>query len=410
MSNENDTLMTVLRDNFSLTSNTDLLWKEFLPVIGKMLNVKNPTSPLGPYMTQIALDSFKQVLFHEKVRARLFPGYAIEAVQQLIDNIAVEGPPDLDQLYSFCASKMIDVLYYQGLFSPAQIAYESATQLVHPKQPSILILASALTSMDASQVHHHYAVDIPFGALKGKAAQNLFKKHIQYEGDGAKLEHLRKMLLESPSKQSISVLDSSSLVKRIDDRMNYLESKQTAKQIYARINQTLSEFELDSMQSALQLALMNPEKNNPYKAMHPAVIEELQEAIIKRIGEINKGEIVDYYGQSIHEELDNPQEEASSVSTQEERYSVSPTKSETSSLSDSETEETEKDMILNSARTNSTENLYSSGNTNDNEPKKSAAPSKKTTASFVKIKSGLLELNPKNSKDNEQTTSHKKTS
>ena len=421
MNNENETLMTVLRDNFSLTSNKDILWKEFLPVIGKMQNAKNKTGPMGPYMTQAALNGFKQVLLHEKVRARLFPGYSMEAVQQFLNNIAIEGPPDLDQIYSFCASKMMDALYYEGLHTSAEIAAEAATQLSNPKQPFRIVLTGALTPMDASLMNHHYAVDIPFGSLKSKTAQNLFKTRIQYETDAAKLDNLRKILLESPSKKSISVLDSSSLVKRIDDRINYLESKQTAKQIYARINKTLSEFELDNLQAALQQALRNPERKNAYNTMHPFVIEDLQEAITKRIVEINQGEIVDYYGQSIDEELDLPQEDESSVSSQEDR--VSPIGSDISGLTDSDTEETDIDVTLHSGKTNQTEKLYSSGNRNDKESqkkkvssstqvgsKKAAAPSKETTASFVKIKSGLSKLNPKDSQENEQTTGYKKTS
>ena len=120
----------LLKKNFKPQSSKDPEWRRLLPVIVKLQNNGlNDMTPKNPFDTSEALESLKSVLLQEDLRYRLFPDLTKKQVQSELNKLTIEGPPRLPELYSICASHMIDMLYKHGIWTADVIASEIEKRL-----------------------------------------------------------------------------------------------------------------------------------------------------------------------------------------------------------------------------------------------------------------------------------------
>jgi hypothetical protein len=294
----NQTIYDILDKKFTPSSNQSLEWKIFLPIIDKLVQQGlNQHHAPNPFETQEALDVFKQALRHNDMRAYFHP-----SLLKHLEQLSIKGSPGLDELYSLCARRLLYAVYHSTTAHSAEnLVTELEKRLRTVSKSSDIVLIDALTTMDASHLFDYYYWDARCGSLQYEKAHTIFEKYIRYANDEENLDIVRKTL--EKRLQDIDDLDRQSLLLRIKDRTNYLQSQIAGKSLYQFIRNTKSEFELNKMSALLQQSCDEKNPQNPYKGLHFTIRLSLLEETQARI---EKGfpDDVDYYGQQITDEVD----------------------------------------------------------------------------------------------------------
>lgn len=282
MSRANDYLLEKLKKNFHPTSNQSPEWKVLLPVIALLQNEGlNEYGPNNPFATSNALERLKKVFLNDNIQQKLLPALKKEQVDRLLRNLTIGGSiVDLPMLYSFCAQKLLEVVYDNGILTAEQLVVEVEKRL-GTTEASDNILINALLPRDASDLYSYYLLDARLGVLTHDNAKKIYDESIKYEIKEEILDRLQADLEDFPV--DISATDCESLLLRVKDRKNFLQSTQELDRLRRDIKTINSEPELDNMQLALQQALQERKQpNNPYNGLHPQINGDLQAQIRQR--------------------------------------------------------------------------------------------------------------------------------
>ncbi len=291
MPNLNTALFMRINKYFNPTSNKDPEWTVLFPVIEALqktgLNEMNARGQNNPFATRDALEHLRTALLQDGLRQRLFPNLSTEHLRNKLNQLTLDGPPDVQELYSICAKKLIDMNHQQGIWTPEMIVLETEKRLASKPETSTYALINGMLPMDASHVYQYYAMDARCGPLNHDNAKKIFHKHIEYQQEEEALEIVRAALEDNPT-PDITASDRHSLLMRVKDRLNFLHSKQDFDRLYHHIQGLNSELDLNAMEHLLQQALTtsNP-RENPYNKLHFIINGELQSSIRQRRNELH---------------------------------------------------------------------------------------------------------------------------
>lgn len=314
--NFNQTLYNAIEKKFQPSLNA-AEWKGLLAIMGSLQrNGLNGDSQNNPFSTEEALAKLKWVMSNQLFSRLLFPDIPNPIRTEAF---TIDGPPSVAELYSLCASKMIDVIK----LSPKEIVEELTYRLNNPQSPSSSdnVLINALTPSDASKILENYVFREPSVPLKSKEASVFFENIIKCATNETLLNLALSSLNYEPY-NGFEANDKSSLIECINERKNYLSSQISFDALNSSISdgKGLPKIVLKNMQKELVTDLSNWQSDKLYNTLHPVFNLKLQQVIQKLIEEaqLKQNPITDaqkILKQNLFEEAHKGHSNSSSIET-----------------------------------------------------------------------------------------------